>query len=75
MEIICENNDDVCGIAEDDFLIVPKVSCPLCKAGSLPLKSGGHKCCVCGVPVHALSSCSNKINILSNICQYIYFIL
>jgi len=62
MESLRENYDDVCGIDEDDFLMVPKISCPLCNAGSLPLKSGGHKCCVCGVPVHALSSCSKKIS-------------
>lgn len=46
-------------IDEDDTLIVPEKSCPLCNAGSLPLESGAHKCCICKVPVHALPSCSN----------------
>lgn len=57
-KIPCKNNDDACEIDEDDFLIIPENSCPLCNAGSLPLKSGDHKCCICGVPVHANSSCS-----------------
>lgn len=56
----CKNNDEFCDMDEDDFLVVPKKLCPLCDAGSLPLKSGAHKCCICGVPVHALSTCSNK---------------
>lgn len=59
-ESLCKNNDEVCEMGEDDFLVVPNKLCPLCNAGSLPLKSGAHKCCICGVPVHALSSCSNK---------------
>jgi len=41
-------------------LLVRNISCPVCNAGSLPSESGAHKCCVCGVPVHSLSSCSNK---------------
>lgn len=59
-ESLCKNNDNACDIGEDDFLIVPKQTCTLCNAGSLPLKNSVHKCCICGVPVHAVSSCSNK---------------
>lgn len=51
--------DEIHKINEDDFLLVPEKSCPLCNAGTLPLESGAHKCCICGVPVHALPTCSN----------------
>lgn len=32
--------------------------CPLCKTGNLPMQNGAHKCLLCGIPVHALPSCS-----------------
>lgn len=46
---------------ENDFLRIPdKFDCPLCSNGSLPSESGAHKCVVCGIPVHALSTCSRN---------------
>jgi len=46
---------------ENDFLRIPdKLDCPLCSNGSLPYQNGAHKCVVCGIPVHALSTCSRN---------------
>jgi len=46
---------------ENDFLRIPdKLDCPLCSGGSLPSESGAHKCVVCRIPVHALSTCSKN---------------
>lgn len=46
---------------ENDFLRIPdKLDCPLCSNGSLPSQNGAHKCVVCGIPVHALSTCSRN---------------
>lgn len=46
---------------ENDYLRIPdKLDCPLCSTGSLPSESGAHKCVVCGIPVHALSTCSRS---------------
>lgn len=32
--------------------------CPLCSTGVFPTEEGAHKCIKCGIPVHALPSCS-----------------
>jgi len=46
---------------ENDYLRIPdKLECPLCSTGSLPFESGDHKCVVCKIPVHALSTCSRS---------------
>lgn len=51
----------ICSAEENDFLKIPaELDCPLCSNGSLPSKSGAHKCVVCGIPVHALSTCSRN---------------
>lgn len=41
----------------DDFT---NNNCPLCSAGNFPTIKGAHKCIKCGIPVHALSSCSGQ---------------
>lgn len=51
-----ENSDQ-----ENYILKIPEESnCPLCRVGSVPSRNGAHKCCVCGVPVHALPTCSKN---------------
>jgi len=46
---------------ENDYLRIPdNLDCPLCSTGSLPSVSGAHKCVVCKIPVHALSTCSRS---------------
>lgn len=46
----------------DDTLLIRETDCPLCKTGNLPSQQGLHKCTICKVPVHALSSCSTHIS-------------
>jgi len=46
---------------EKDYIRIPdKLDCSLCSIGSLPSESGAHKCVVCGIPIHALSTCSRS---------------
>lgn len=47
---------------DDDTLLIRETDCPLCKTGNLPSQQGLHKCTICKVPVHALSSCSTHIS-------------
>jgi len=47
---------------DEDFMELPinNNECPLCSTGVFPTEEGAHKCIKCGIPVHALPSCSGQ---------------
>lgn len=55
------NLNDLDNICVEEFQKISDTNCPLCKTGNLPSENGLHKCTVCNVPVHALSTCSTHI--------------
>lgn len=64
-EEIQENNQSEAIESEDAIIVTPQNistlidNCPLCETGDFPVENGSHKCVICDIPVHAISSCSS----------------